>query len=122
MNDIIPGGEHTSTSVLAKQGLAAAGGIAGGVLFLIMGALPPVAGIIAGVVVGVVGLGAFLSKDPADKKPGAVIAAAGVLAILSRLPFLGKLAGGLLGLGTFGLFAMGVWNGVKFLRGLKSRS
>ena len=122
MNDIIPGGGYTPTSVLAKQGVTAIGGIAGGVLLLIMGALPPVAGIIAGVVVGIVGLGAFFSKDPADKKPGAIIAAAGVLAALSRIPIFGGLAGGLLGLGTFGLFAMGIWNGVKFLRGLKSRS
>jgi hypothetical protein len=119
---MIPGGEYTPTSVLAKQGVTAIGGIAGGVLLLIMGALPPVAGIIAGAVVGVVGLGALLSRDPADKKPGAVIAAAGLLTILSRLPIFGGLAGGLLGLGTLGLFAMGVWNGIKFLRGLKSRS
>jgi hypothetical protein len=122
MNDIVPGGGYTPTNVLAKQGVAAVGGIAGGALLLLMGVLPPVVGIIAGAVVGIVGIGACLSKDPADKKPGAVTAAAGVLTILSRLPFLGGLAGGLLGLGTIGLFAMGIWNGIKFFRGLKSRS
>jgi hypothetical protein len=121
MNDLVPGAP-TPTNVLAKQGVAAVGGIAGGALLLVMGALPSLVGIIAGAVVGIVGAGALLSKDPADKKPGAVVAAAGALTILSKIGFFGKLAGGLLGLGTIGLFAVGIWNGVKFFRGLKSRS
>jgi hypothetical protein len=122
MRDLVPGG-YTPTNVLAKQGVAAVGGIAGGVLLLVLGVIPfKIVGIAAGAVVGVIGLGAFFSKDPEDKKPGIITAAAGGLTILSRLGIFGKLAGGLLVLGTIGLFAVGIWNGLKFLRGLKSRS
>jgi hypothetical protein len=122
MGDLIPGGDYTSTQALAKQGLTAVGGIAGGLILLIMGALPPIAGIIAGAVVGVVGIGSLLSGNKDDKKPGLVTAVAGGLSILSRIPFVRPLAGALLGIGAVGLLAMGVWNGIKFLRGLKNRS
>jgi hypothetical protein len=122
MSDLIPGGDYTPTQVLAKQGLTAVGGIAGGIVLLIMGALPPIAGIIAGAVVGVVGIGAVLSGDKDDRKPGIVAAAAGGLSILSKIGIVRPLAGSLLGIGAIGLLAMGVWNGVKFLRGLKNRS
>jgi hypothetical protein len=124
MNDIEPYG---STKSLARQGVSAVGCIAGGIFLFVMnviGTRIPVVGIALGAVAAVVGIGALLSKDPDDKKPGSVIAAAGVLVILSRvrIPFVRPLAGTLLGIGAFGLFAMGIWNAVKFFRGLKSRS
>jgi hypothetical protein len=122
MGDLIPGGDYTPTQVLAKQGLTAVGGIAGGLILLIMGALPPIVGIIAGAVVGVVGIGALLSGDKDDRKPGIVAAVAGGLSILSKIGIVRPLAGTLLGIGAIGLLAMGVWNGIKFLRGLKNRS
>jgi hypothetical protein len=122
MGDLIPGGDYTPTQVLAKQGLTAVGGIAGGLVLLVMGALPPIVGIIAGAVVGVVGIGALLSGDKDDRKPGIVAAAAGGLSILSKIGIVRPLAGTLLGIGAIGLLAMGVWNGIKFLRGLKNRS
>jgi hypothetical protein len=87
-----------------------------------MGALPPVAGIVAGAVVGVIGVGAVLSGDKDDRKPGLAAAVAGGLSILSRIPFVRPLAGVLLGIGAVGLLAIGVWNGIKFLRELKNRS
>ncbi|MDR3343626.1 MAG: hypothetical protein LBT14_12770 [Treponema sp.] len=122
MHDIEPVGGYTPTNVLAKQGVAAIGGIAGGIALFIMGALPSIAGIMVGGVVGVVGIGAFLSKDPEDKKPGLVMAVAGALAVFSKIGAVRPLAGTLLGIGALGLFAMGVWKGIKFLKGLKSRS
>ncbi|GHV60594.1 hypothetical protein AGMMS49587_02420 [Spirochaetia bacterium] len=111
---------------LEKQGVAAIGNLAGGVFLFIMGALGtrlPIVGIIMGVVSAVVGLGAFLSKDPADKKPGAVLIGGGALVIFARVgaAFIRPVAGTLLSIGAFGLIAMGIINGVKFLKGLKSR-
>jgi hypothetical protein len=109
---------------LAKQGISAVGGIVGGVALVIMRALPPLVGIIAGVVVGVIGIGGILSKDPDDRKPGFLAAAAGALSILARIgiPGLRPLAGTLLGISALGLLAMGIWNGFKFIKGLKGRS
>ncbi|WP_010263236.1 hypothetical protein [Treponema primitia] len=125
MSDLIPGnGNYTPTNVLAKQGVTAVGGIAGGVVLMIIRALPSFLGIIAGLVVGVVGLGGVLSKDPDDRKPGLLAAAAGGLAILSRAPIkpISALSGTLLGISALGLLVMGIWNGIKFIKGLKGRS
>jgi hypothetical protein len=122
MNDIERRGSYTPTNVLAKQGVAAIGSLIGGVGLLIMGALPPLVGIIAGAIVGVVGVGAMMSKDPDDRKPGIIVAVAGGLSILSKIGIIRPLAGTLLGIGAIGLLAIGVWNGIKFLKGLKSRS
>ncbi|MDR2798375.1 MAG: hypothetical protein LBB80_08525 [Treponema sp.] len=114
---------YSSTNVLAKQGVAAVGGIIGGAGLLLMGSLPPIAGIVLGALAGILGIGALLSKDPEEKKPGAIITAAGCLAIVSRLsiPVIKPLAGAFLGLGALGFFAMGIWNGIKFFKGLKRR-
>ncbi|MDR1986049.1 MAG: hypothetical protein LBP88_03630 [Treponema sp.] len=114
---------YTSTNVLAKQGVAAVGGIIGGAGLLLMGSLPPIAGILVGGLAGMLGIGALLSKDPEEKKPGAIITAAGCLAVLSRLgiPVIKPLAGAFLGLGALGFLAMGIWNGIKFFKGLKRR-
>jgi hypothetical protein len=70
------------------------------------------------------GIASFTSKDPADKKAGAIITAAGALTILSkaRIPAIGTLSGVLLSIGAVGLLALGVINGIKFLIGLKKRS
>jgi hypothetical protein len=123
MSDLIPGGgDYTPTTVLAKQGMTAVGGIVGGVALFIMRALPPLIGIVAGVAVGVIGIGGILSKDPEDRKPGLLAAAAGALSILARIGIIRPLAGTLLGISALGLLAMGIWNGVKFLKGLKGRS
>jgi hypothetical protein len=123
MNDLTPE-RFTPTDVLTKQGVAAVGGIVGGVLLFIMRALPAPVGIIAGAVVTLVGIGVLLSKDPGDKKMGGVIAVAGVLAVLAKVPIapVGPVAGALLGLGAIGLLALGIWKGIRFLKGLKSRS
>ena len=127
MNDIEPAEPGGSTRTLAKQGVAAVGCVAGGIFLFVMNVIGnrlPVAGILLGVAAAVIGIGALRSKDPDDKKPGALITAAGVLVILSRvgIPLIRPLAGALLSIGAFGLLAMGVWNAVKFFRGLKHRS
>jgi len=116
MNDIVP------TNVLAKQGVAAVGGIAGGIGLMILGGLPSLFGIIAGGVVGIIGLGAMGSRDPADKKAGLVALVAGGLTVLSKIGIFSGLASGFLGIATVGLIGMGVWNAFKFFKGLKSRA
>ena len=122
MNDLIGGGNNTPTSVLSIQGMTAIGGIVGGTALIIMRALPPFMGIIAGVIVGVVGIGGILSKESDDRKPGILAAAAGALSILARIGVIRPLAGTLLGISALGLLAVGVWNGIKFIKGLKARS
>ncbi|MDR1948501.1 MAG: hypothetical protein LBQ38_03845 [Spirochaetaceae bacterium] len=121
MNDIVPEGP-VPTNVLAKRGVAAIGSLIGGAGLLILGALPPIAGIVAGAVVGIIGIGALFSGDAEDRKPGIVVTLAGALSILSKIGIVRPFAATLLGIGAFGLLALGIWNGIRFLKGLKSRS
>ena len=117
---------YPSTSSLAKLGIGAVGCTAGGIFLFILQAVArsTVPGLIIGAVISAVGLVSLRSKDPADRLPGAVITAAGALTLLSkiRIPFIGGVAGTLLSIGAIGLLAMGVWNGIKFFKGLKKRS
>jgi hypothetical protein len=125
MSDLIPGGgNNTPANVLTKQGVAAIGGIVGGAVLMIMRVLPSFMGLIAGVIVGMIGIGGVLSKDPDDRKPGMLAAVAGGLAVLSRVPIkpLAALSGTLLGISALGLLVLGVWNGIKFIKGIKNRS
>jgi hypothetical protein len=126
MNDIEPAEPYGSTKSLAKQGVAAIGMIAGGFFLFIIEALARfrVLGLILGVAAGIAGIVALHSKDPDDKKPGLIMTAAGVLVILSKtgIPILRSLAPTLLSIGAVGLLVMGIWKGIKFFKGLKSRS
>ncbi|MDR0441908.1 MAG: hypothetical protein LBH44_00705 [Treponema sp.] len=124
MSDIESRSNIPSTSTLAKQGLTAAVCAAGGIFLIILQIVSKfrVLGLIVSVVVCAVGIGALMSKDPTDRKPGAVITAAGVLAVLSKIKFIAPLAGTLLSIGAVGLLAMGIYNGIKFFKGLKDRS
>jgi hypothetical protein len=122
MNDIEPaGGDYPSDKTLNKQGVTAITGLAGGAGLLVLGALPHVAGIALGVIIGVVGISALRSRDREDHVPGLIITIAGALSIFSRIGIIKPLAGTLLGLGAIGLLVIGVWSGIKFLKGLKSR-
>jgi hypothetical protein len=111
---------------LEKLGVSAVADMAGGIfLFIlaILGARFPLIGIILGGLSLVIGAVTIRSKDPADRKAGAILAGGGALAILSRAGavFARPLAGTLLSIGAAGLFAMGIWKGIKFLKGLRSR-
>ena len=127
MNDIEPRKELTPTNVLAKQGISAVAQIAGGLLILLMhlfsARILPL-GIIFGLIIGGVGLSALFSKDPEDRKPGFILSAAGVLKLAFHVgvfPMVKALAGTLLTVSSLGLLAMGIFNGIRFLTGLKSR-
>jgi hypothetical protein len=125
MNDIEKP-DYISTGLLAKQGVSAVGYIAGGalaLLMLVLGARFRILGLVLGVLVGGVGVRGLLSKDREDKRPGMMLAAAGALELVSLfgISFTRPLAGFVLGAGALGLIAMGIWKGIKFLKGLKSR-
>jgi hypothetical protein len=126
MNDIEKRDEIPSASKLSKLGITAIGYTAGGIFLFVLQAVARfrVVGLIAGAVVCLLGIGSLMSKDPADRKPGIIITAAGVLAILSKsgVPLIAPVTATLLGIGAVGLLALGIWNGIKFFIGLKKRS
>ncbi|MFA6508264.1 MAG: hypothetical protein WCT14_19330 [Treponemataceae bacterium] len=121
MNDVVP------SRTLTKYGVAAVGGIAGGVGLMVLNFLTgfPIIGLIAGGVVALVGLGAMASPAAEDKRAGGIATAAGGLTVLSHFSFLGPIAGiagSLVSVGIIGLLGMGAWNAYKFVKGLKSRA
>jgi hypothetical protein len=123
MKDIEKRDEIPSTPVLSKLGVSAVGYTVGGIFLLLLTIFTkPGLGLIIGGLVCLLGIGSFLSKDPADKKAGLLIAVAGALTVLSRIPFLAAVSKMLLSIGSFGLLALGIVNGIKFFIGLKKRS
>jgi len=122
----IPKDPYVTRSELAKQGTNAVFYLAGGALLMVMtfGARLKFLGIALSVAALVIGVGALLSKDREDKKPGIVILGSGLLGMVFQfgIPILKPFAGFLLGLGALGLFAAGIAKGIQFLRGLRSRS
>jgi hypothetical protein len=127
MKDIENGDSQPSTTTtLAKQGIAAVAYTSGGVFLFVLQAVSRmrVFGLILGAVVCAAGIASLLSKDPADKKAGALVTGAGVLVILSKsgIPAIQAAAGTLLAIGATGLLAMGVLNAFRFVRGLAKRS
>jgi hypothetical protein len=119
------GGSYVPATVWSRQGVSAVGGLAGGAALFILGALPWFISVPLGAVATVVGVSALRSRDKADRLPGMILSGAGILTMVSRLPplrFLQPLAGTLLGIGAAGLLALGVWNGIKFIKGLRNRS
>jgi len=127
MGDIMKRDEFPSTTSLSKMGVSAVGYTAAGIFLAVLNAIAGghwLPGVIAGGVVTLLGFGSFSSKDPADKKAGLILTAAGALTVLSSIPIpvISGFSKVLLGLGVFGLLALGVINAVKFFRGLKQRS
>ena len=111
MNDIVP------RETLSRQGVAGFTAAAAGVGLLVMGALPGVVGIVMAGLVTAGGLAFAMSRD--DRRPGLVVAGAGVLGILSAA--IGGFPGIVLGLAGAGLIAYGGLSIYRFFRGLKSR-
>jgi hypothetical protein len=127
MNDIEPVKEPISTNALAKQGVAAVAEIAGGILLLIMhifsARLLPL-GVIFALIVGGIGISGLVSKEQEGKKPGAILTFAGALKLLFHVGpnIIKPFAGALLNITSLGLLAMGIFNGIRFLIGLKKRN
>jgi len=115
-----------STAAVSKLGITAIVYIAGGIFVFLLLAFSKVKflGLVVGAAVCVVGIFTLMSRDPADKKAGGIITAAGVLVLVSkiRIPFIAPISAVLLSIGGVGLIAMGIINGIKFLIALKKRS
>ena len=126
MNDIDKIDDIPSTTTLTKQGITAVTCTAGGLFLLLIQTIArlPVLGLIIGGIACVVGIVSLLSNDPTDKKAGIVISGAGILLMLSKtgIPLIRAAAGTLISFGSIGLLALGILNGIKFLKGLKRRS
>jgi hypothetical protein len=113
-----------SASSLSKTGVRAVGYTAAGIFVLVLNAFPNWLGLIAGGLVCLLGLGSLRSNDLTEKKAGIVIVTAGILTVLSKvgIPLIAPVSQVLLGIGIFSLLALGIWNGIKFIIGLKKRS
>ena len=124
MNDIEIKDDIPSTSSLSKLGISAIGYAAGGIFLFLLNIFArfKVFGLIIGGIVCMIGIGSLMSKDPADKKAGSIITAAGALVLLSKIPVIAPAAATLLSIGAIGLLAVGIINGIKFFIGLKKRS
>ncbi|MDR0503918.1 MAG: hypothetical protein LBH16_11425 [Treponema sp.] len=126
MNDIEKRNEIPSTSALSKLGITAVGYSAAGIFLFILNIISRFRGLgfIAGGIVLVLGIMSIASKDPADKKAGLLMTAAGALTFLSKtgIPVVAAISGTLLSIGAIGLLGLGIWNGIKFFIGLKRRS
>ena len=110
--------------VLVKLGISAVACLSGGAFFMAMlVAARGFLGIVLPAAALVIGIGALLSRDRGDKKPGLVIALGGVMGLAMRfaIPVLKPFAATILTIGALGLIAAGLWKGIRFLLGLKSR-
>jgi hypothetical protein len=123
MNDIE---KMPSTTNLSKLGVKAVVYTATGIFLLLLNLISSgdVFGFVFGGLVLLFGICFLRSKDPADKKAGLILTAAGALTVLSKMGIttVSHVSGVLLGIGAVGLLAFGAWNGIKFILGLKKRS
>jgi hypothetical protein len=112
-----------STRDLARRGLSAAGFLATGVGLSVMGSLPSVLGIVIGAAACFIGVGSVFSHDKTDRVGGTVLFAGGALTLLAkfRIPLLAGLANVAMSVGAVACLGLGIWNAVKFFRGLRAR-
>jgi len=126
MNELTRRDGYQPTTNFFKLIFTAVGFIAAGAYLLVLIILPD-APFMFGLIIGVVfssGIGAFLSRDPVDKRTGILIIAAGILIVLSQIDagILQKISNYLLIGGVIVLFTLGIINIVRFIKGLKNRS
>lgn len=135
MSDLEPVGNKE----ISDAGVKGIGATIGGVGLLIVQGVAGFLGGLVGLVVGgiavVLGAGSLASKSSTDRRGGAIALAAGaVLALpglahlLGGVPIVGsilKVAGGfsafVVGAGALGLLGYGIFNIIKFVKGLRSR-
>ncbi len=113
MNEMVP------RKALVKYGSQGVGGVVGGVVMLALGGLNPIASLIVGGSVALIGL--VLSRTKDDRTAGLVATAAGIITAATAIPFIGGLAGTLLTISGVGLLVAGGISLFKFIRGYRSR-
>lgn len=114
-----------STKKLARRGVAAAGFLAAGGGLLVLGGLPLIPALIVGGLACFVGAGSAFSRNTDDRIGGGALFAGGAITLIAKLPLFGMLrpvAGFALVVGAVACLGLAVWNGIRFLRGLKARS
>lgn len=124
MNDLVP----KSTQEIRKTGVVGVGSSIAGVGLLVLNALSGGwLGIIGGGLVALGGLGIMNSSETADKRMGGLVTAAGAVTAVASifrligLRGLGALGSGALWVAGFGLLGVGIYNIIRFVKGLKSR-
>lgn len=113
MSDMVP------RKALVKYGSQGVGGLVGGAVVLTLTALGPVASIVVGGIIGIIGL--VLSRSKEDRTAGLVAAGAGAITVATAIPFLGAIAGPLLGISGAGLLIFGAVKLFQFIRGYKNK-
>ncbi len=135
MNDVQP----VSEKEITNAGVRGVGATVGGLGLVILRGISTAFGGIAGLVVGglsfIVGAASVKSASKTDRRGGAIAMVAGIVfalpglaKLLKWVPVVGgsivafdHLANGLIGIGALGLIGYGVYNIVKFAKGLRSR-
>ena len=118
--------DSSNLSKRGTRGILSTGAGAG--ILILNGILHfPVIGAVIGGVLVVLGISGIFSKTRTDKVAGTValvIGAAGLTSVLGAIPIIGSLArfsSTVLGVGAIGLIGYGIYNIVKFVRGLRHR-
>lgn len=135
MSDLEPVGSKEITNA----GVRGVGSTIGGVALLLLrgvsGFLGGIGGLVIGAISMIVGASSLKSQSKTDRRggtialvAGAVVALPGIARILGKVPIIGGLVNavsgiswGIIALGAFGLIGYGVYNIVKFVKGIKSR-
>lgn len=116
MGDLVP------RKTVVKQGTYAIGGLGGGLAVIIANMalhFHPIASLIVGIPVALIGLAIGSSKD--DRTAGIITTVAGAAIAIGGFHFLGGLAGGLLTISGIGLLVMGGINLYKFIKNYRKR-
>ena len=114
MGDIVP------RNKLVKQGVKGLGGVGGGITILILSSLGTISGLVFGGLLTAVGI--LISKSKDDRIAGTIVAGAGIITLISKIPAIGSVASWLMGIGGVGLILAGGWSIFKFIKNLRKRS
>jgi hypothetical protein len=131
--------EPTGNKDITNAGVRGVGATIGGLGLLVVQGVAGFLGGFVGLVVGglsfIVGASSLKSSSSADKRggtiamvAGAILALPGIGHLIGKVPLIGGIVTGaagissfILGAGAVGLLGYGVYNIVKFVKGLKSR-
>ena len=105
---------------MVKQALKGIGGAGGGLVLLILSGLSGLPGLIIGGILTLAGFAITTSKS--DRTAGLVVAGAGILTLIAKIPFIGGLGKILMIIGGLALLGGGIYSLIQFFRNLKARS
>ncbi len=118
MSDIVPRNE------LARQGARGVIAVVGGIAALVLAGMGGLPGIIVGGIITVVGIA--LAGPRKDRAGGIVLAVVGAAVLVSSLPVLGNIFGGILDwiMRAAGIVLIGIggFSLIKFFSGLRKRT